>query len=147
MRSDPEQKLDAEKLLGSARTFAERMLREFGEFHPYGEVMRPDGKIVSVSSTTGEEWPAAKDLISILRASYRSDAEAGKILVCAIVYDVKVVPPGSKQKKDAVAFAIDHRDGYSAEVFFPYVLRESREIVFDPPFAQKGSDEIVRKKG
>jgi hypothetical protein len=146
MRSASEQKADAEKLLAKARVVAGRMLREFGEFHPYGYIMRPDGEIVRVGATTGDEHPASKDLISILRDGYRKEAEAGRLLVAAVVYDARVATPSMSEKKDAVAFQIDHRDGYSVEVFFPYSL-DSTDVVFDPPFAQKGADAIFQRKG
>ena len=145
MRSAAEQKADSEKLLVAARVVADRMLHEFGEFLPYGHIMRPDGEIVSVSATTGEEEPASKDLISILRDGYRKEAEAGKLLVAAVIYDARVTTPSGPPKKDAVAFQIDHRDGYSVEVFFPYSL-DSAKVVFDPPFAQKGADAIFPRK-
>src|ERR1051325_1412306 len=102
MRSSSEQKADAEKLLAEARVVADRMLREFGEFHPYGYIMRPDGEIVSVGATTGEEHPAAKDLISILRDEYRKEAEAGRLLAAALVYDARAATPRMPEKKDAV---------------------------------------------
>jgi hypothetical protein len=146
MRSVAEQKADSEKLLVAARVVADRMLHEFGEFLPYGHIMRPDGEIVSVSATTGEEEPASKDLISILRDGYRKEAEAGKLLVAAVIYDARVTAPSGPLKKDAVAFQIDHRDGYSVEVFFPYSL-DSAKVVFGPPFAQKGADAIFPRKG
>ena len=130
------------KLISASREVAERMLREHGEFFPYGALMRPDGQIVSVSSTTGEERPASTALISILRDGYRREAVDGKILACAVVYDVRVATIAAPQMRDAVAFAIDHRDGYSVEVFFPYALHKSGELVFEPPFAKKGADEI-----
>lgn len=119
MRSPSEQKADAEKLLAESRVVADRMLHEFGEFLPYGYIMRPDGKVVSISATTGVEHPAPKDLISILRDSYRKEAEAGRLMAAVIVYDARVSMPSRPEKKDAVAFQIDHRDGYSVEVFFP----------------------------
>jgi hypothetical protein len=147
MRSPIEQKADAELLLRSARKFAERMLREFGEFLPYGELMRLDGRIVSVGAAAGEEKSSPKELVATLRKSYRKEAQAGAVLACAVIYDVTITPPQSDQKKSAIAFEIDHRDGYSAEVFFPYVLSESREILFDPPFAQRGADEIFSRNG
>ena len=146
MRSATEQKADAEKLLAAARVVAERMLHECGEFYPYGYLMRPDGQIVSISPTTGKEHPASRDLISILRDNYRTEAEAGRLLASALVYDARVATPSASQKKDAVAFQIDHRDGYSVEVFFPYSL-DSAAVVFDPPFAQKGADAIFPRKG
>jgi hypothetical protein len=145
MRSVSDQKADAEKLIAAARNAAERMLHEFGEFHPYGYLMRPDGQIISVSSTTGQEHPPSRDLISILRSGYRAEAEAGKLLVSAVVYDCGVATPSAPRKKKAVAFEIEHRDGYSIEVFFPYTLN-STEVMFDPPIVQKGAKAIFRSK-
>src|SRR5437899_25574 len=41
-------KKDCEKLMNSVLPLAERMLRDYGEFHPYGGYMKPNGEVVHV---------------------------------------------------------------------------------------------------
>jgi len=59
----------------------------------------------------------------------------------AIFYDVRVVPPGSDEKTDAIAVALDHQENYSAVVLFPYTLTNSK-VQFGEVFAQAGENDI-----
>ena len=134
-------KQDAERLMNSALPFAEKMLSEHGEFYPFGEAMRPSGEIVSVGADSGEEHPPSQELIDILKSAFKGAAEEGEYIATAIVYDSLTIPPGSEEKTDAVAVALDHRDDYSVVVFFPYKLVDGN-AEFQPPFAVKGADDI-----
>ena len=134
-------KQDVEKLMNSALPFAEKMLNEHGEFLPYGEAMRPSGEIVSVGADSGEEHPPSQELIDILRSAFKSAAAEGEYIATAIVYDSLTIPPGSEEKTDAIAVALDHRDDYSVLVFFPYELVDGTAEL-QPPFAVKGAGDI-----
>jgi hypothetical protein len=54
---------------------------------------------------------------------------------------VAVDMPNSNHKSDAIQVCVDHADGYSAEVFFPYQIVDG-EIVYGETFAQEGRHEI-----
>ena len=92
------QKEELEKLLSAAMPFAEQMLKTHGEFYPYGSTMDSRGKITQVGGYTGTEHPKSTELIDLLKAAFRSDAKAGKIAACALVYDIRTVPPGKKEQ-------------------------------------------------
>ena len=49
----------------------------------------------------------------------------------------------AKQDSEELVNAIEHRDGYSVEVFFPYQVIDGR-IVYGEMFAQPGKHEIFR---
>ena len=49
----PDAKAECEVLLNEAMPFAEKMLREHGEFYPYGYEMNPAGAIKLVVGYTG----------------------------------------------------------------------------------------------
>jgi hypothetical protein len=135
-------KQESEKLLNALLPLAKKMLREFGEFYPYGGYMKPDGIIVDVGADDPDtDRPKSKDLIYVLRSSFRELASAKKCKVAAILFDVAVNLPRSNRKSDAIQVCVDHTDGYSAEVFFPYHIADN-EIVFDEIFAQEGKHEI-----
>src|SRR5438309_3725635 len=60
-------KADCETLMNSVLPFAERMLKEYGEFFPFGGAMRPSGEIVSVGGKTDQERPPSAEVIKLLR--------------------------------------------------------------------------------
>ena len=114
-------KQDAELLVNAVLPFAEQMLRQYGEFYPYGGYTTPKGEIVEVGAEKkGEDYPRSKELLITLRESLRSIARAKKCRAAAIVFNVAITIPGSNQKTDAIQVFVDHRDGYSADIFYPY---------------------------
>jgi hypothetical protein len=138
-------KEDCEKLMDSVLPFAEKMLREHGEFHPYGGAMKPSGEIVAVGGDTGEELPKSTDLIGLLADGLRHSATKGEYIATAIAYDVRVAPPGQSEKTDAVCIALDHRDAYSVRVFVPYTLAHGG-VSLKEPFASEGDGNIFPSK-
>src|SRR6266567_4747931 len=105
------QKQELESLLDAALPFAKQMLTNHGEFYPYGATIDHKGQISNVGGYTGDEHPKSTELIDLLKAAYRRDGETDKIMACALVYDIRTIPPGQTQKTDAVAVDLDHRDG------------------------------------
>jgi hypothetical protein len=131
-------KADSEALMNSLLPFAHRMLRDHGEFFPFGGYMKSDGEIVWEGATTGAERPPSQELLDILRCEHRRRAVNREIRACATIYDVRVVPPNQEVKKDAIATELDHRTGYTVTVFFPYHFDATGELCIDPPFAHSG---------
>ena len=135
-------KQESEKLMNAILPLAERMLRQYGEFYPYGGYMTPAGEIVDVGAADPKtDHPKSKDLIQILRTSLQQMATANKCKAIAIVFDVAVNLPTSDRKSDAIEVCLEHADGYSAEVFFPYRMRDN-EIIYGQTFAQEGQHDI-----
>jgi len=134
-------KSDAETLMNTVLPFAEKMLSEHSEFFPYGAAMKPDGEIVSVAGYDGHEQPPSQEIIDLLNTELRKDAALGLYKATAVVYDVRVVPPGSKAKSDAIAVALEHRDDYSVVVLFPYSISNGT-LDIGAPFAEKGTRKI-----
>ena len=134
-------KQDAEQLLDSALPLAESLLKEHGEFFPYGAAMKPDGQIVSIAADNGEENPPSQSVIDILRSTFKIAASKQEYIATAIIYDVLTIPPKRETKTDAIAVALDHRDQYSVVVFFPYKIADGK-VELEPPFATEGSAEI-----
>lgn len=137
-------KRESEKLMNAVLPLAEKMLREYGEFYPYGGYMKPDGSIVDVGADDSDtNHPKSKDLIYVLRSSFREMASMNQCKAVAVVFDVTVNVPNSSRKSDAIQVCVDHVDGYSAEVFFPYQI-VNNEIVYEKTFAQEGKREIFK---
>ena len=138
-----ESKTECEALLNEAMPLAEKMLREHGEFYPYGYEMTSAGVIKLTAGYTDTDRPKSAVIIDLLIEGFRQDAAAKKIKATALVYDMLVVPPGARAKSDAIAVALDHRDNYSVIVIFPYVL-DHGNLTVGTPFAQKGESRIFR---
>jgi hypothetical protein len=135
-------KQESEKLMNAVLPFAEKMLRQHGEFYPYGGYMKPDGTIIEVGADDPDtDRPKSRDLIYVLRNSFREMASMNHCKAVAMVFDVAVTLPESDQKSDAIQVCVEHVEGYSAEVFFPYQI-VSKEIVYGKTFAQQGKSDI-----
>jgi hypothetical protein len=121
---------------------AETMLRQYGEFYPFGGYLKSDGNVVHVAAAdAGTDHPKSKDSIFVLRDAFQDLARGNQCYATALVFDVFVALPGSNRKSDAIQVCLDHREGYSAEVFLPYEVI-SGGVVFGETFAQHGKCEI-----
>lgn len=120
--------------------FAKKMLREHGEFYPYGGAMRPDGSMSMQAATDGNERPKSQDLIDLMVEGFRKEARLGKYKATGIVYDVVTVSPGATEKTDAIAVRLDHEAGYSVVVMIPYRARD--QVIEGTPFAVSGEGSI-----
>lgn len=135
-------KRDAELLVNAILPFAEKMLTHYGEFYPYGGYTTPEGNIIEVGAEEhGEDYPRSKNLLVILRESFQAMARSGKCKAVALAFDVSIVIPGSTRNSDAIQISVDHRDGYSADIFYPYQLIDGK-VVYGIVFAQAGKHDI-----
>jgi hypothetical protein len=137
--ADPE--ADSESLLNAALPFAQKMLKEHGEFYPYAFTLRADGTTAMVAGYDGREKPPSLEIIDLLKTGLRADAAAHKIIASAIVSDVLTTDPSTGVKTDAISVALDHRDHYSVIVLLRYTLRNS-SLSVSPPTAGKGAFDI-----
>ena len=139
--ADP--KSEVEDLMNASIGFAEKMLKEHGEFYPYGAAMTTDGEIVSVAADGGGEQPPSQEIIDLLKESFRAAATAGEYRATALIYDVRASTPPDGEVSDAIAVALDHRDDYSVTVLFPYKIADG-ELVFGQIFAQAGANDVFQ---
>ncbi|WFB37506.1 hypothetical protein P3T73_07005 [Kiritimatiellota bacterium B12222] len=129
-------KEECENLMNEILPFAEKMLREHGEFLPFGGKMITSGEVVHVGASDGREQPPSIDLIKLLRQGFANEAKESKLKATAIVYDVRITPPGMNKKMDAIQIDLNHRDGYSVSVIFPYILKDG-QIEYGDVFASR----------
>lgn len=127
--------------MNSLMPFAEKMLRKHGEFHPFGGAMKRDGEIVLHGAYTDNELPKGQEAVDLLTEAFHRSAMNGDYIATAIVHDIRTIPPGEREKTDAICVSLDHRDDYSVNVMFPYTLKHG-ELSLRPPFATKGDGKI-----
>ncbi len=137
-------KEEVEDLMNELIPFAQKMLAEHGEFFPFGGVITSKGEIIHVGVSDGNEKPPSQKLIELMVEGFRAKAKTGEYRATAILFDVKVQIPESKEKTDAIQANLDHIDGYSVEVFLPYKIEKSG-VTYGEMFAQKGKSDIFKK--
>ncbi len=137
-------KEECEELMNAVVPLAEQMLSQHREFYPFGGAMDSTGALVAVGGYTGDEHPPSADVIAVLEEGFQRAAKEGKYKATALVVDMLVVPPGKATKQDAIAVRLDHRDGYSVVVVFPYVIGPGGAVL-DAPYAVAGEQRIFAR--
>jgi len=136
-------KQEAEGLMNELLPLAKRMLAEHGEFFPYGGFIQQDGSITHLGAELkGNEQPDSKSLINLLAARFRAGAAEGIYRATAIVFNVRITPPGESGKTDAIQVNLDQESGYSAQVLFPYTIASDGRLQLGRVFAQRGDNQI-----
>ena len=140
-------KQEAEILMNAVLPVAEKMLKQYGEFYPYGGCMRLDGTIAHIGVTDPDvDHPRSKDLIYVLRTSLQEMAQAKQCTAAALVFAVGIGLPNSDRQSDAIQVCVEHVDGYSVEVFFPYQIVDGA-VMYGDTFAQQGKHEVFDPNG
>jgi hypothetical protein len=134
-------KADCEAVMNSVLPFAKQMLTHHGEFIPFGGAMRPTGELVSVAGYGGQEHPKSTDVIRLIKDGFVDGAKKGDFKATALVYDVRITLPNTGEKSDAIAVSLNHQQGYSVVVLFPYKLDHGR-LTIGAALAQKGEADI-----
>jgi hypothetical protein len=116
--------------------FAKTMLREQGEFYPFGAYMSSSGEIQWVGARSeGDDHPASEPLIDLLTETFKNYAARGGLRAAAICYDVLTIPPGEDQKRDAICCGLEHLTGEWVDVFVPYIKALDGEIQYGKVFS------------
>jgi hypothetical protein len=134
-------KAECEKLMNAALPFADQMLREHGEFFPFGGALNESGEIESIAAVDDSDRPASSELLGRLRSALAQAAKSGKYRATAVVYDVRVSRPPDGKLSEAVAVELDHRDDLSLVLFVPY-QRVDGQVEFGELFAQQGEGRV-----
>lgn len=132
----------AQALLDAVIRLAERMLRDHGDFHPYGGIVKATGEIVDVGAVFEGAQNDSKELIAVLVDEFQSMAANGVIVACAIVCNTSVKTANSEGWADAIKVNLDCKDGYSITVYKPYTLSAGKQVKYSGMLAQKGQKEI-----
>ena len=138
----PTAKEEAEMLLNALLPFAQQQLEKYAEFFPFGASMLMNGEIRMTSIYNGQEHPASQDVIDEIKSVFLQEAKNGNYKATGLVYNISFIDPQTKEKRDGVSVALDHKDHYSIIVTFPYVLKENNQVQFFSPTASKGKGEI-----
>jgi hypothetical protein len=128
-------KEEVEVLMNEGMKFASLMLSQHGEFLPFGNALKPDGRIVAVGASDGTEHPKSQTLIDLLVDGFKKAVSRGEYTAIGIFFDVRISRPADGKKVDAVQVGLEHKDGYCADVFFPYTVTHG-QVSLGEIFAQ-----------
>jgi hypothetical protein len=136
-------KQESESLMDEMLPFAKHMLGSYGEFPPFGGLIKVDEQIVLLGAGSGDELPPRGNLVNVLSTGFRQRALTGEIRAAAIVAHVTVPLSGHAEEVDAVRISLDHHEGYAVHVFFPY-RKDGTRVTFAKPFASPGTSFAFR---
>jgi hypothetical protein len=111
---------DLDALLNPLLTFAQQQVSRRKGFFPFGARMSSAGEISLVAGDIGNEQPDPTELITFLVDVFRREAAEGAIRAVGICVDMRVTPPGSSEKTDAVCAQLEHISGECGDVYLPY---------------------------
>lgn len=132
-------KAEAEHLMSELFGFAEKMLIQYGEFHPFGGYLDVTGRMKHVGlDYEHTKKKSGKEELTLLKNGLRSIAKRRGGRVFGYAVDV-VLPSAEGEKKDAIQFFLEHKNGYCAEVFFVYTVNPDRGVEVNETFAQAGT--------
>lgn len=132
-------KMQAESLMNELVEFAEKMLGEYGEFHPFGGFMSDDEEITQVGLSPEINWESGAMRADALSEAIKDIASERQPIVLGIVTNVSL--PTHAGVRDAIRVFLEHRDGYCADVIFLYKITNG-EVVIDDVTAQQGNPYI-----
>jgi Kef-type K+ transport system membrane component KefB len=115
------------------------------ELVPFGAMLEASGEMSLVTARDGPDSKTSQELLDrMFNISLQGKVleKKHKIKATAAVFDARVLPPGEKEKSDAIAVYVDHREDYSINVYFPYHLSPRGQVVVGKPFSTWGSRRV-----
>ena len=118
-------------LLAHCMDFAHTMLKDSGEFFPFGATLSPDGEIAAVGGWTGSERPKSQEVYQLLAGAFVAAAQEGRVIGVALAADVNVPDRYNSPAKDALRVQLE-APGFARFIYVPYELLEPSLTVAEP---------------
>ena len=136
---------DAEYLQEFVVPLARLSLERSDQFLPIGAALERTDKFVLMPVRESDTTLSSHDIIKLLQETLAQGADDGDYKTTALVYDATIPLHASGKQSDAIAVAIDHRDGYSAVTFLPYELR-GKKLQMGTPITRCGISSVFQQK-
>jgi hypothetical protein len=133
---------EGDKILNALLPFAKQMLAKHGAFFPCGAFLSASGQVNLLAAKSGNERLQPPALIETLLESLRQSAREEKYRATGICADVRVIPPGSIEKSDAIQVSIEYPDGKAVNVFLPYKKGLAGDVQYGEIFASSAVPKI-----
>ena len=127
-----------QNILNKTLPLIEKLLKDYGEFHPLASFSRLDGTVEQLLDFDGNnvEFPNPDAVINNLKSAFRYRKD--ELSAIAIFKDVWI----KEQELDAVVIFVEDKDETSAySLVYPYKL-EDGELEFFKPWKQVEEKEI-----
>ncbi|MBW2268359.1 MAG: hypothetical protein JRH16_07260 [Deltaproteobacteria bacterium] len=121
--------------------YTTRALQAGSEFYPFAFVMRRDGAIQRIAPGELPRFPTQIELLQTLEQGFADAAVKDKYRAVAIVADVVIAMPDGRES-EAIQLALEHREGFCRNVFYPYTLSKEGTLNFDEPLSGKRTGKI-----
>jgi hypothetical protein len=128
------------ELLTYCTEFAETMLKDSGEFYPFGAVLDSELELRAVGADVGEEHPASAELYQLLGNSFIQNAKDKEISASAIACNVNIPQEYEPPVNDGVRVHLEC-DGFSRYIYVPFsietkgLIRKTKKITFFEPIS------------
>ncbi|MCX8003845.1 MAG: hypothetical protein N2688_02640 [Burkholderiaceae bacterium] len=123
-----------QRLLDAARPFAERMLREEGEFIPFAATLNSAGTVALLAGDVGVERPASTAVIEFLRESLSRLSTDEQVVAAAICF----MGVATGRNTDVAVFQMCDVWGNALEIYLPYRILAKGEVEFGQITAARG---------
>ena len=77
-------------LLAYCMDFAHTMLKDAGEFFPFGATLSPDGDVAAVGGWDGDEKPKSQEMYQLMAGAFLAAVGEGRVIGVALAADVNV---------------------------------------------------------
>jgi hypothetical protein len=130
-----------DSLLDEACSLACYFLEKNREFFPFAVAMGKEGEIRHIQGFTGVEQPTSPEVLKLLEAGLRAEAQDGSIVACAVVKDIRLTPVSTNVSTEAVAVALEHHADEPVMCFLPYSF-DGSVLLTGEIIAQRGERKI-----
>lgn len=132
-------KNETENLMNELYDFAEKMLKEYGEFHPFGGYLDGTKRVVQVGVDAKDLAGTSEiDRLNMLLNSFKVFARENAGIAFSLVTNVSL-PVEDGDHRDAIKFFLEHKQKYCADVFFVYRVTPQNTVEIIEIFAQAGT--------
>jgi hypothetical protein len=113
----------------------ELLLRQNGEFYPFGAEIDDSGELKNIGHYDGDEFPLSQTKIDELRKYFQKETENKNIRAYAITFDCLVKRSEDSEKIDAIAIDCYLREsGQRTIYYFPYKRATNGNLEFEEPW-------------
>jgi hypothetical protein len=128
-----------EALTRAALAMTRELLRQHGEFPPYGLGLTAGDEVMEIDESVPPDGVRAADAGDALRATLAEVLKAHAVEATALVYEATLTAPPPGSRGDAIAIQLAHRDGYRAVIVYPYRFQGSDVVL--------GAAQVIEQKG
>lgn len=133
-----EPKAEVELLLNQLYPFAEKMLKLYGEFSPFGGYIDTTGHLVHAGIDDIEADESGAEMLSRLVDGLTRIVVENGARACGFAVNVTLPYDNGVDVEDAVRIFLEHKDGYCVDVFYCYKLSGANELCISKNYTQQG---------